>query len=381
MTDNGDAAHTPAPDTVDVSIVVPIYNEEESVPELVKQVQAVMDAGAYRYEAIFVSDGSYDQTVPNLRAAAEGDGRITILELMRNFGQTAAMAAGFDAAKGEVIVPMDGDLQNDPADIPRLVGKLDEYGEQPGAWDIVSGWRKNRQDKLWSRRFPSVIANKIIKKLTWTGEIHDFGCSLKAYRAIVLKDVHIYGEMHRFLPAICKWRGARVTEEVVNHRARTYGSSKYNLKRTIKVLLDLLTVKFLGDYLAKPIYFFGKFAGLAFLITFLLMVLVILQKFNILTEHGQPVMLNRNVFVTIGVFMALTGVMLLMMGVLSELITRIYHEAQDRPAYKVRKAFVGDDPPGSGEPRTVGADHAAPPGARPTGPAPDASPSPEAASA
>ncbi|MEM7682860.1 MAG: glycosyltransferase family 2 protein [Planctomycetota bacterium] len=381
MSDPGENGQPPTPDAptpgsvrpahnvVDVSIVVPIYNEEESVPQLVAQVQAVMDAGAYRYEAIFISDGSYDQTVQRLREASAGDARITIVQLMRNFGQTAAMAAGFDQARGEVIVPMDGDLQNDPADIPRLVGKLDEYGAQPGAWDIVSGWRKNRQDKLWSRRFPSIIANKVIKKLTWTGEIHDFGCSLKAYRAIVLKDVHIYGEMHRFLPAICKWRGARVTEEVVNHRAREFGSSKYNLKRTIKVLLDLLTVKFLGDYLAKPIYFFGKFAGLAFLITFLLMILVVLQKFGILTEHDGPIRLNNNVFVTIGVFTALTGIMLLMMGVLSELITRIYHESQNRAAYKVRAWFGGADAPGSGLPTPVGSDHTPPPGARPSGPA------------
>ncbi|MEM7515567.1 MAG: glycosyltransferase family 2 protein, partial [Planctomycetota bacterium] len=243
-----------AHDAIDVSIVVPMYNEEDSVVPLYREIAAVMDAKAYRYEAIFISDGSTDDTVANLREASKDDPRVTILELMRNFGQTAATAAGFDAARGAVIVPMDGDGQNDPADIPALVAMLDENGEKPGAWDIVSGWRKNRQDKLMSRRLPSIIANRLVKRLTWTTEIHDFGCSLKAYRRKVLEDVKIYGEMHRFLPAICKWRGARVTEEVVHHRAREFGKSKYGLKRTAKVLLDLLTVKFLGDYLAKPIY-------------------------------------------------------------------------------------------------------------------------------
>ena len=260
----------PRPHGIDVSICVPVYNEEGSVARLYAEIAAVMDGGPAespprRYEAIFVSDGSYDASVERLHAAAAGDPRVRIIELMRNFGQTAAMAASFDAARGDVIVPMDGDLQNDPADIPKLVSKLDENGDAPGRWDIVSGWRKDRKDGALLRKLPSRIANRLIKRLTWTTEIHDFGCSMKAYRAVVLKDVTLYGEMHRFLPAICKWRGARVTEMVVNHRAREHGQSKYGLRRTFKVLLDLLTVKFLGDYGTKPIYFFGKLAAFGFI--------------------------------------------------------------------------------------------------------------------
>ncbi|MEM1445440.1 MAG: glycosyltransferase family 2 protein [Planctomycetota bacterium] len=333
---------------IDVSVVVPVFNEGESVFELYRQIAAVMDAQAQRgqrYEAIFISDGSYDETVKNLREASDGDERVTVIELMRNFGQTAATAAGFDHARGDVIVPMDGDLQNDPADIPTLVAKLDENGDEPGKWDIVSGWRKQRQDKLFSRRFPSIIANRLIKKLTWTTEIHDFGCSMKAYRRQVLEDVTIYGEMHRFLPAICKWRGARITEMVVNHRSRQFGESKYGLKRTFKVLLDLLTVKFLGDYLTKPIYFFGKLAAGTFAVSFASVFVAIVQKTGWLTEHGSPVMLNDNIFVLFGMMTFLMGVLFLMIGVLSELMVRIYHESQNRPPYKVRSVFTAETAP------------------------------------
>ncbi|MEM6552985.1 MAG: glycosyltransferase family 2 protein [Planctomycetota bacterium] len=332
------------PDAVDVSIVVPMYNEEDSVVPLYREIAAVMDAGAYRYEAIFISDGSTDATVDNLREASKDDPRVTILELMRNFGQTAATAAGFDTARGAVIVPMDGDGQNDPADIPALVAKLDENGEKPGAWDIVSGWRKNRQDKLMSRRLPSIIANRLVKRLTWTTEIHDFGCSLKAYRRQVLEDVKIYGEMHRFLPAICKWRGARITEQVVNHRAREHGASKYNLKRTFKVLLDLLTVKFLGDYLAKPLYFFGKLATITMGLAAIAFVIAIFQRFGFLTEHDGATRFNDNILVFFAMTTLMIAVIFLMMGVLSELMARIYHESQDRKPYKVRHTFVGETP-------------------------------------
>ncbi|MEM8783608.1 MAG: glycosyltransferase family 2 protein, partial [Planctomycetota bacterium] len=333
----------------DVSVVVPVFNEGDSVRELYRQVASVMDEQAAHgrtYEAIFISDGSYDDTVRNLREAAAGDGRVTVIELMRNFGQTAATAAGFDHARGDVIVPMDGDLQNDPADIPALVAKLDENGDQPGRWDIVSGWRKQRQDKLLSRRFPSIIANRIIKRLTWTTEIHDFGCSMKAYRRQVLEDVTIYGEMHRFLPAICKWRGARITEMVVNHRSRQFGTSKYGLKRTFKVLLDLLTVKFLGDYLTKPIYFFGKIAAGTFAVSFLSLFVAVLQKFGwFWTEDGIPVSLNRNIFLLFAMMTFTVAVIFLMMGVLSELMVRIYHEAQNRAPYKVRNVYGADQNP------------------------------------
>ena len=323
---------------VDVSIVIPLYNEEENVQPLYKEIAEVIDSQSLKYEVIFIDDGSSDKTVEKLREVAADDPRVTLLVFTKNFGQTASTAAGIDHARGNVIVPMDGDLQNDPHDIPSLVAKLDE-GD---GWDIVSGWRKNRQDKLMSRRLPSILANRMIKKLTWTTEIHDFGCSMKAYRREVLEDVRLYGEMHRFLPAICKWRGARITEQVVNHRARVAGVSKYGLKRTIKVLLDLLTVKFLGDYLAKPIYFFGKVAMLTTGISFFALGVAILQKFGFLTFGQGVVRLNNNVLVLFATLFFLISVILLMMGVLSELIARIYHESQDRKPYKVRNLYKGD---------------------------------------
>lgn len=355
---------------IDVSIVVPVYDEQDNVAELYREIAAVMDEQQDRYEAIFISDGSTDDTVSRLIAATADDPRVKIVDLRRNFGQTAAMAAGFHHARGAVIVPMDGDLQNDPRDIPRLVARLDEHGREPGKWDIVSGWRKQRQDKLLLRRFPSLIANRFIRKLTWSEEIHDFGCSMKAYRAEVLNDVTIYGEMHRFLPAICKWRGARVTEEVVNHRPRVHGKSKYNLKRTFKVLLDLMVVKFLGDYLtkAKPIYFFGKLAAMATVLAFASLALAIVQKIGYLTEHGHSVMLNDNVLVLFAMMVMLMAVMFLMLGVISELLSRIYHESQDRKPYKVRQVYVG------------GTDAASEPGPA-RSPAPDASPNANAQAA
>ena len=324
---------------IDVSIIVPLYNEEGNVQPLYREIAEVMDAQTLRYEVIFINDGSRDKTVQKLREVAGKDPRVTLLDFTKNFGQTASTAAGIDHARGKVIVPMDGDMQNDPHDIPALVAKLDE-GD---GWDIVSGWRKNRQDKMMSRRLPSILANRMIKKLTWTTEIHDFGCSMKAYRREVLEDVRLYGEMHRFLPAICKWRGARITEQVVNHRARTAGVSKYGLKRTFKVLLDLLTVKFLGDYLAKPIYFFGKVAMMAMAISFLSLFWAFLQKYGILTEHGHPVMLNDSVLVLFAMMTFLMCVIFLMIGILAELMARVYHESQDRKPYKVREVYRGAD--------------------------------------
>lgn len=326
---------------IDVSIVVPVMNEEENIVELYREIAEMIDAQALGYEVIFIDDGSTDQTLKHLTDATANDPRVSVIQFSKNFGQTAAMAAGFAYANGAVMVPMDGDRQNDPADIPRLVAKLDETCENGQPWDIVSGWRRDRKDKLMSRRLPSICANRLVKKLTWTTEIHDFGCSLKAYRREVLEDVRLYGEMHRFLPAICKWRGANITEEVVNHRPRVAGESKYGLKRTIKVLLDLLTVKFMGDYLAKPIYFFGKLAMLFMLVSVLSVVFAVMQKYGLLTEHGAQVNLNDSIFVLFAMMTGLIASLLLMMGVLSELMSRIYHESQDRRPYKVRTVHSG----------------------------------------
>jgi len=324
----------------DVTIVIPVRNEEANVAPLCAELQEVMDEESMRYEVIIVDDGSTDGTAAALNAATQDDRRFTIVELYRSFGQSAALSCGFNMARGKIIVPMDGDLQNDPHDIPRLIAQLDSA---PG-YDVVSGWRKNRQDKRFTRRLPSRMANALVRRLTWCNEIHDFGCMIKAYRREALTDVHLYGEMHRFLPALCRWRGARLSELVVNHRPRVAGATKYSLKRTFKVLFDLLTVKFLGDYLTKPIYFFGKLAMLTLLISFSSIGIAFAQKFGYLTEYGVPVMLNNNIFILFAMMTFITAVMFLMVGVVSELLIRIYHESQDRPPFKIRHIFQGGSP-------------------------------------
>lgn len=325
----------PVDDVIDVTVVIPMRNEETNVGFVCSELQAVIDREPFRYEVIIVNDGSDDGTARELAKAIGNDLRFIVVEFTRSFGQSAALAAGFDMARGRVVVAMDGDRQNDPHDIPRLVARL---AASP-ACDVVSGWRKDRQDKWLSRRLPSACANLLIRRRTWCPEIHDFGCTLKAYRREVLRDVRLYGEMHRFLPAICKWRGARLAEVVVNHRPRVSGTTKYGIDRTMRVLLDLLTVKFLGDYLTKPLYFFGKLAGFTFASSILAVAFAIVQKFGYLTEHGEPVMLNSNVLIIFAMMTFLTAVSLLMMGLMSELLVRIYHESQDRLPYRVRRVW------------------------------------------
>lgn len=332
---NGDAAagHGTAPaDTPDISIVIPMRNEQENVVALYTELRDVMSNTPYSWEAILVDDGSTDLTVARLLPACEGDVRIRIVRLARRFGQTAALAAGFDLARGRVLVPMDADLQNDPRDIPMLVSALDEA---PG-YDVVSGWRRNRQDKFLSRRLPSIIANRIIARVTWT-RIHDFGCTLKAYRREVVDDIRIYGEMHRFLPAICQWRGATVTERIVNHRPRLHGTSKYGLRRTIKVMLDLVTIKFLGDYLTKPLYFFAKLGLISLSISVLTLGIAVAQKYGYLYTGAEGLSLNRNVLVLFSMMLFLMTVMFIMIGVISELLVRIYHESQGMAPYRIRR--------------------------------------------
>ena len=323
----------PQSEEIDVTVVIPMRNEEANVASLCAELQEVTDKELLRYEMIIVNDGSTDGTAAALEMATQNDPRFTVVEFYRGFGQTAALAAGFSMARGNIIVPMDGDLQNDPRDIPRLIAQLEKA---PG-YDIVSGWRKNRQDKRFTRRFPSLVANALVRRLTWCNEVHDFGCTLKAYRREMLSDVHLYGEMHRFLPALCRWRGARISELVVNHRARVAGKTKYGLKRIIKVLFDLLTVKFLGDYLTKPIYFFGKLGMLTLLVSFLSVGVAIVQKFGYLTEQGVRVRLNNNIFILFAMMMFIATGMLMIAGVLAELLIRIYHESQGRTPYKIRR--------------------------------------------
>ena len=322
---------------VDVSIVVPLYNEEANIDELHAEIIDVLSGDSRLHELIYVVDGCSDGTAERLRRASRGDPRVLIVELARRFGQTAALACGFRCARGRLIVPMDGDLQHDPRDIPRLVEKL----ESSSVHDVVSGWRRNRKDRLFTRRLPSKIANFIIRRLTRTPEVHDFGCTLKSYRREVLEGIELHGELHRFLPAICKWQGARITEIEVNHRHRRRGRSKYGLRRTFKVLLDLITVKFLGDYLTKPIYFFGKAAFCTLAASLASLGLAVAQKLGFLTR--VPVPLNRNVLVLFSMMLFLMAFLLVMMGVLSELLVRIYHQ-MDRGSYpKVRRMTRGDE--------------------------------------
>lgn len=317
-----------------VSVVVPVFNEQENVQPLYQELRQVLDESGLDYELVFIDDGSYDNTGAYLSDLTAGDERVTVVQFARNYGQTAALDAGFKRARGQVLVAMDGDMQNDPRDIPALVRKL----EGPPGYDVVSGWRKDRKDKFVTRRLPSQLANRLIAKMTWT-YIHDFGCTLKAYRRRALEGVHLYGEMHRFLPAVARWHGARITEMVVNHRPRKAGRSKYGLRRTIKVLLDLMTIKFLGDYLTKPLYFFGKLAMITTACAMLLMVVVLMERFGI--GFRGVIRLNNNVLFLFSLILGLGVINFLMMGVISELLVRIYHESQGRPSYRIARVTQG----------------------------------------
>jgi glycosyltransferase involved in cell wall biosynthesis len=313
-------------ETVDVSIVIPLLNEEENLELLCAQVQQVMDTVARSCELILVDDGSTDGSFEVLRQLNGKDNRVRVIRLRRNFGQTAAFTAGFDYARGEVIVTMDGDLQNDPADIPKLLDKLDE------GYDVVSGWRVHRHDKFLTRRVPSIIANLLISKVTGV-ELHDYGCSLKAYRREVLDSVHLYGELHRFIPALASWMGIRVAEIPVNHAPRRFGRSKYGLRRTIRVVLDLLTVKFLLDYATRPIQIFGMLGLLCLALGSGVSVYLSVTRLF----YGQP--LSDRPLLLLGVLLIVLGVQFVIMGLLGELIVRTYHEAQDKPIYMVREVL------------------------------------------
>jgi glycosyltransferase involved in cell wall biosynthesis len=310
-------------DTVEISVVVPLFNEEENVPRFYEAARRSLDELAKSYELILVDDGSTDTTFAALSRLADADPRVKVIQFRRNFGQTAAMAAGFAHACGRVIVPMDGDLQNDPADIGILLAKIDE------GFDVVSGWRQNRQDRALLRRLPSHLANRLIGAVTGV-KLHDYGCSLKAYRSEILRGTHLYGEMHRFIPALANVMGARICEVPVQHHPRRFGKSKYGLKRTVKVLLDLLTVKFLSDYSTKPIYFFG-FLGL---VLFGLGVLAGAQ--TLYEKMFHAVYVHNNPMILVAVFFGLLGVNLILMGLLAEIIVRTYHESQSKPIYWIR---------------------------------------------
>ena len=307
-----------------VSAVVPIYNEVESLPILVETIAATFRDNAIPYEIICVDDGSTDGSADLLRQMAQQRSDLRAVLLRRNYGQTPAMAAGFNHARGNVIVTLDGDLQNDPADIPYLLAKLEE------GYDLVSGWRKDRQDARVTRLVPSRIANWLIRKVTEV-RIHDYGCSLKAYRAELVRDMNLYGELHRFLPALAFIEGARIAEMPVRHHARRYGYSKYGLGRTFRVLMDLATIFFMKKFLTRPMHVFGLFGLISMLAGLGIGVYLSILKLGLGTEIGDRPLL------ILAVVLFLTGVQLFSFGLLAELSMRTYHESQNRPIYRVRE--------------------------------------------
>ncbi len=305
-----------------LSIVVPFFNEEENVEEVYKSIKQTADTLGLPYEVIFIDDGSLDKTYQIIMDIASKDSKLKVVKFKFNSGQTSAMQAGFDYAQNDLIIPMDGDMQNDPADIPLLITKIEE------GYDVVSGWRKKRMDKAISRRLPSIIANKVI---SYIGKVplHDYGCSLKAYRKDILENVNLYGEMHRFIPIYASWYGAKVTEVPVRHHPRTKGTSKYGLSRTFKVILDLVTIKFLGRYSTKPIYFFGSLGFIGFFLSFLGTIYVVYNQIF----KGKDI-IDSPVFL-FSIMSFLLAAQFVLMGLLAEIQIRIYHEAQHKRPYIV----------------------------------------------
>src|SRR2546423_3705965 len=308
----------------DISVFLPVLNEEPNLRPLHAKLDAALKKLGRTAEIIYVDDGSTDESLATLRELAETDGRVRVVALRRNYGQTAAMAAGIDAAKGRVLIPMDADLQNDPADIVRLLEKMDE------GYDVVSGWRRNRQDVFLTRKLPSMIANRLISWISGV-YLHDYGCSLKAYRSESLEDVRLYGEMHRFIPIYASWAGARVTEIPVEHHPRTMGKSKYGLSRTLKVVFDLMTIKFMASYQTKPIYVFGTFGFIAFAVSFLAGLYAIFLKLFHKADFVQTPL------PVLTIVMFAVGVQFLLMGLLAEMLVRTYHESQAKRIYAVRE--------------------------------------------
>lgn len=322
-----------------VSIVIPLFNEEETLPLLQERVRAALEGLGHAYEIVYVDDGSTDGTFQRLTTIAHSDPHVRVVQFRRNFGQTAALQAGIDYSRGETLVFMDGDLQNDPADIGPLLARLDQ------GYDVVSGWRKHRKDPL-TRRLPSRIANALISRITGV-ELHDYGCTLKAYRREVLESVRLYGEMHRFIPAYAAWAGASVSELEVNHHPRRFGKSKYGLSRTLRVVLDLMTAKFLGSFSSKPNYLFGTIAFVSWALALLAGVVVLIEK--LLPPHPEA---HNNPLLLLAVFLAIVGVQFLLMGLLAELGVRTYHESQGKPTYVVRQVVAAGLNPEAGHSRS-----------------------------
>ena len=308
-----------------VSMVIPLFNEEDNVETLHERLTHVFTRLGVEYEVIYVDDGSTDRTLPLLEEIQKRDPRVVALSLRRNFGQTAAFAAGFDFARGDVVITMDGDLQNDPDDIPQFLELIKDN-------DLVSGWRKKRKDHLFSRRLPSILANWLISKVTGV-KLHDYGCSLKAYRRDVIKNLKLYGEMHRFIPAVASWYGVRIAEVETVHHPRMKGKSKYGLSRTIKVVLDLITVKFLQSFSTKPLQFFGTIGIAGGFIGFLVLLYLSIEKLIFSKQiGGRPLLL-------LGALLVIVGIQFIGMGLLGEMIVRVYHESQRKPIYAIKKVI------------------------------------------
>lgn len=309
---------------MDISLVVPVYNEQDNLPLLFEAIEKAMESLNRRWEVVFVNDGSGDDSIAILAQQAKKDPQhVRVVSFRRNFGQTAAIAAGLDYSEGEIIVLLDADMQNDPADIPMMLAKLDE------GYDLVSGWRKQRKDNAVTRNFPSMLANWLISRVTGV-HLHDYGCTLKAYRRDVLEGFRLYGEMHRFIPVYASSVGATITEVPVRHHPRQYGKTKYGLERTVKVILDLFTVKFLVSYASKPIYLFGGAGGLLMVVSAISMLYLFIRRvFFLVAVANSPLLQMSAMFFIL-------GVQSILMGLIAELLVRTYHESQRKPTYTVR---------------------------------------------
>lgn len=312
-----------------LSIILPIYNEEKNIEELYKELKKILEDLSISYEIIAVNDGSKDDSYQILKKIAQADFNFKVINFRKNFGQTAAISAGIDASSGDIIMPMDADLQNDPNDIPKFLVEIEN------GFDVVSGWRKKRQDKLLTRRIPSKTANWLISVITKV-QLHDYGCTMKAYKREVIRDVRFYGEMHRFMPAYTSWYGAKISEIVVNHRSRKYGKAKYGISRIFRVVLDLLVVKFLTDYSTKPMHFFGKVGYWSLFFGFLSGIFALALRFMGVSFIQTPLPL-------LTVFLILIGVQFILMGLLAEILTRTYYESQNKPAYLIKEKFNFED--------------------------------------
>jgi glycosyltransferase involved in cell wall biosynthesis len=308
----------------DVSVVIPLFNEQENLGELYSELKKALNNLGKEYEIVFVNDGSTDKTLPTLVDLARGDKHVKIISFSRNFGQTAAISAGFNHAKGEVIVTLDGDLQNPPAEIGLLLTEMQK------GYDVVSGWRRKRQDTFITRRLPSMIANALISKITGV-KLHDYGCTLKAYKKKTVENIQLYGEMHRFIPALTGWSGARLSEIEVSHLPRKYGKSTYTLNRTFRVILDLINVKFLISYSTRPIQFFGKIGLIALGGCGLSTLFLIWMKFF---EHVD---MTGNPLLYLAILLALVGIQFITLGLLGEINIRIYHEMNQKPIYVIKE--------------------------------------------